>query len=51
MLRTADALGVPVALLDGCADPYSYKTVRASMGAVFRMAASADHGGRGAGAV
>ena len=38
MLRTADALGVPVALLDGCADPYSFKTVRASMGAVFRMA-------------
>ena len=38
MLRTADALGVPVALLDGCADPYSYKTVRASLGAVFRMA-------------
>ena len=36
MLRTADALGVPVALLDGCADPYSPKTVRASMGAVFR---------------
>ena len=36
MLRTADALGVPVALLDGCADPYSYKTVRASMGAAFR---------------
>ena len=24
-------------LLDGCADPYSFKTVRASMGAVFRM--------------
>lgn len=38
ILRTADALGVPVALLDGCADPYSFKTVRASMGAVFRMA-------------
>ena len=38
MLRTADALGVPAALLDGCADPYSFKTVRASMGAVFRMA-------------
>ena len=37
MLRTADALGVPIALLDGCADPYSFKTVRASMGAVFRM--------------
>ena len=37
ILRTADALGVPAALLDGCADPYSFKTVRASMGAVFRM--------------
>ena len=37
MLRTADALGVPIALLDGCADPYSFKTVRAPMGAVFRM--------------
>lgn len=37
ILRTADALGVRVALLDGCADPYNFKTVRASMGAVFRM--------------
>lgn len=36
ILRTADALDVPVALLDGCADPYSFKVVRASMGAVFR---------------
>jgi TrmH family RNA methyltransferase len=36
ILRTADALQVPVALLEGCADPYSHKTVRASMGAVFR---------------
>lgn len=36
ILRTADALGVPVVLLEGCADPYSHKTVRASMGAVFR---------------
>ena len=36
MLRTADALGVPVVLLEGCADPYSHKVVRASMGAVFR---------------
>lgn len=36
ILRTADALKVPVALLEGCADPYSHKTVRASMGAVFR---------------
>ena len=37
ILRTADALDVPVALLEGCADPYSHKVVRASMGAVFRM--------------
>lgn len=36
ILRTADALQIPVVLLDGCADPYSHKTVRASMGAVFR---------------
>ena len=37
ILRTADALGIPVALLEGCADPYSHKVVRSSMGAVFRM--------------
>ncbi len=37
MLRTADALNIPVALLEGCADPYSHKVVRASMGAVFRI--------------
>ncbi len=37
ILRTADALDVPVALLEGCADPYSHKVVRASMGAVFRV--------------
>lgn len=36
ILRTADALEVPVALLEGCVDAYSPKTVRASMGAVFR---------------
>ncbi len=36
ILRTADALSVPVVLLEGCADPYSPKVVRASMGAVFR---------------
>lgn len=36
ILRTADALDIPVTLLEGCADPYSHKTVRASMGAVFR---------------
>lgn len=34
VLRTADAFEVPVALLEGCADPYGPKTVRASMGAV-----------------
>ena len=38
ILRTADALEIPVALLEGCADPYNHKTVRASMGAVFRTA-------------
>ena len=36
ILRTADALQIPAVLLDGCADPYNPKTVRASMGAVFR---------------
>lgn len=36
ILRTADALETPVVLLDGCADAYNPKTVRASMGAVFR---------------
>ena len=36
ILRTADALEIPVVLLDGCADAYNPKTVRASMGAVFR---------------
>ena len=38
ILRTADALDIPVVLLEGCADPYSHKVVRASMGAVFRTA-------------
>ena len=37
ILRTADALNIPVALLEGCADPFSHKVVRASMGAVFRV--------------
>ncbi len=36
ILRTADALNIPVALLEGCADPYSHKVVRSSMGAVLR---------------
>ena len=37
ILRTADALDVPVVLLEGCADPYSHRVVRSSMGAVFRV--------------
>ena len=37
VLRTADAFGADgLFLLPGCADPFSPKTVRASMGAVFR---------------
>ena len=36
ILRTADALDVPVGILEGCADPWSHKAVRSSMGAVFR---------------
>ncbi len=38
VLRTADAFAVDGVLLYGnCADPYNEKTVRASMGAIFRM--------------
>lgn len=36
ILRTADAFRIPVALLEGCADPFNHKVVRSSMGAVFR---------------
>ena len=36
ILRTADAMDVPVVLTEGCADPYNPKTVRATMGALFR---------------
>ena len=36
ILRTADALEIPVVLTPGCADAYNPKTVRATMGAVFR---------------
>ncbi len=36
ILRTADAFDIPVLLTNGCADPYSDKTLRASMGAAFR---------------
>ena len=38
ILRTADALEIPVILTPGCADAYNPKTVRATMGAVFRTA-------------
>lgn len=38
VLRTADAFGMDMVVLCGaCADPYNPKTVRASMGAVFRQ--------------
>ena len=37
ILRTADAMDVPVVLLEGCADPWNWKTVRSSMGAAFRV--------------
>ena len=38
VIRTADAFGCDgVMLLAGCADPYSVKTLRSSMGAVFRL--------------
>lgn len=36
ILRTADAMNVRAVLLEGCADPYHHKVIRASMGAVFR---------------
>ena len=37
ILRTADAMQVPVVLSEGCADLWNPKTVRATMGALFRM--------------
>ena len=38
VLRTADAFGMDLVVLCGaCADPYNPKTVRASMGAIFRQ--------------
>lgn len=37
ILRTADAFGISVFLLDGCADVYNPKTVRAAMGSLFRV--------------
>ena len=38
VLRTADAFGMDAVVLCGaCADPYQPKTVRASMGAIFRQ--------------
>ena len=41
VLRTADAFGMDLVVLCGaCADPYNPKTVRASMGAVFRQPAA-----------
>ncbi len=37
ILRTADAFGVSCVVLDGSADPYNPKTVRAAMGSLFRV--------------
>lgn len=37
ILRTADAFGLSAVVLDGCADPYNPKTVRATMGSLFRV--------------
>ncbi len=38
ILRTADAMGADgLLLVNGCADPWGWKTVRASMGAAFRL--------------
>ncbi len=38
VIRAADAFGIDcVVMLDGCADPFAPKTVRASMGAIFRQ--------------
>ncbi len=38
ILRSADAMGADgLILVNGCADPWSWKTVRASMGASFRL--------------
>ncbi len=45
VLRTADAFGMDLVVLCGaCADPYNPKTVRASMGAVFRQPAARASG-------
>jgi len=41
ILRSADAFGTDnVILTEGCADPYNPKTIRASMGAIFRQSVS-----------
>jgi len=37
ILRTADAFEIPVILSSGCADFYNPKTIRATMGAAFRI--------------
>lgn len=37
IIRSADAFGIDCIVLDGCADPYNPKTVRAAMGSLFRV--------------
>lgn len=37
IIRAADAFSLSGVVLDGCADPYNPKTVRAAMGSIFRV--------------
>lgn len=37
IIRCADAFSLSGVVLDGCADPYNPKTVRAAMGSIFRV--------------
>lgn len=37
IIRSADAFSLSGVVLDGCADPYNPKTVRAAMGSIFRV--------------
>jgi len=43
ILRTAAALGTSAAILCGCVELYSPKTLRASMGGVFRLPVAQSH--------
>lgn len=48
IIRTADAAGLTgVLLTSACADPYSMKSIRASMGSIFRVPTLASHDASG----